>query len=144
MQLQYRDTQIHLQPPPPEPLSALISQVHKPPTSPRFPLVHRGASPFEGAGWTRMTGRSCWSQRLVAVGLAARLAGRGCGHWGHHFAEISKEIVPIDPQMGACRAKRSLRYLGFISAQGAVVRSGGPWISHHFSAALRAVPSINC
>ena len=58
---------------------------------------------------------------------AGWLAEQGGGNWGHHFAEISKAIVPIDPQMGVCRADRSLRYLGFSSVQSALVRSGGPW-----------------
>jgi hypothetical protein len=71
--------------------------------APSFPLAYRGAA-----------------QRLG-------LAEQGSGNWGHHFAEISKEIVPIGPQMEVCRANRSLRYLGFSSVQGAVVRSGGPW-----------------
>jgi hypothetical protein len=71
--------------------------------------------------------------RLETTALLAewgrQLGGRHLGgvNWGRHFAAISKEIVPIGPQMGVCGANRSLRYVGFSLVQGAVVRSGGPW-----------------
>jgi hypothetical protein len=76
---------------------------------------------LQGSGWLaehwvrQLGGRHLEGRQLVGV------------NWGRHFAEISKEIVPIGPQMGVCGANRSLRYVGFSLVQDAVVRSGGPW-----------------
>jgi hypothetical protein len=83
--------------------------------------------------------RSSGGGRLEATAWLAEWGGNQAGgnwrggrqlggvNWGRHFAEISKEIVPIGPQMGVCGANRSLRYVGFSLVQSAVVRSGGPW-----------------